>query len=192
MQGRKVIVIGATGTIGSAVARQLEDRGHQVVRAARRGPVTVDLEDMASVDALFASVPDADAVICCAASGRLTPLDSPSDDDFTVGLRGKLIGQVQLARRALHHLRDGGTIVLTGGVFERPTPGGAFGALVNAGLDAFVEAAAVELPRGLRLTAIRPGWVAETLAALGRDPAAGTPAAEVARHYVDAVEGAQP
>ncbi|MFG2139654.1 short chain dehydrogenase [Streptomyces sp. NPDC048650] len=192
----KIIVIGATGTIGSAVARHLTDRGDQVVRAARRGPVQVDLADMASVDALFAAVPDADAVVCCAASGRLTPLDSPSDEDFTAGLQGKLLGQVHLARRALRALRDGGTIVLTSGVFEQPTPGGAFGALVNAGLDAFVEAAAVELPRGLRLTAVRPGWVAETLAAMGRDPADGTPAAEVARRYVAALDahprGARP
>ncbi|KPC60258.1 short chain dehydrogenase [Streptomyces chattanoogensis] len=186
----KVIVIGATGTIGSAVARQLAERGHEVVRVARRGPVKADLEDRASLDALFVAVPDADAVVCCAASGRLTPLDSPSDDDFTVGLEGKLLGQVHLARRALRHLPDGGTIVLTSGVFERPTPGGAFGALVNAGLDAFVEAAALELPRGPRLTAVRPGWVAETLAAMGLDPADGTPADEVARQYLDALEGA--
>ncbi|MGW9430406.1 SDR family oxidoreductase [Streptomyces decoyicus] len=142
----KTIAIGATGTIGSAVVRQLEVRGHEVVRAARRGPVRVDLEDTASVEALFASVRDVDAVICCAASGRLTPLDSPSDDDFTAGLQGKLLGQVHLVRRALPRLRDRSVIVLTSGVFEKPTPGGAFGALVNAGLDAFARAAAVDCP----------------------------------------------
>ncbi|MGD3111607.1 short chain dehydrogenase [Streptomyces sp. YGL11-2] len=186
----KIIVIGATGTIGGAVARELADRGHDVVRAARRGPVRVDLTDPASVDALFASVRDVDAVVCCAASGRLTPLDAPSDDDFTTGLDGKLLGQVQLTRRAIRHVRDGGSIVLTSGVFTEPTPGGAFGALVNAGLDAFVAAAAIEMPRGLRLSVVRPGWVCETLAGLGLDPAGGTPAAEVARRYADALSAA--
>jgi NAD(P)-dependent dehydrogenase (short-subunit alcohol dehydrogenase family) len=188
----KIIVIGATGTLGSAVARQLEHRGHEVVRAARRGPVRVDLTDMASVDALFASVGDVDAVICCAASGRLTPLDSPSDEEFTTGLQGKLLGQVHLVRHALPHLRDGGVIVLTSGVFEQPTPGGAFGALVNAGLDAFVRAAAIELPRGLRLAAVSPGWVAETLTGMGLDPSDGTPAAEVARAYVAHLDARAP
>ncbi|MFG1998170.1 hypothetical protein ACGFNU_03360 [Spirillospora sp. NPDC048911] len=42
----KIIVIGATGTIGSAVAGLLE-KEHEVVRASRRGPVTVDLDDTA-------------------------------------------------------------------------------------------------------------------------------------------------
>lgn len=184
----KIIVIGATGTLGSAVARQLEDRGHEVIRAARRGPVRVDLTDPASLDALFASVREVDAVICCAASGRLTPLDSPSDDDFTAGLQGKLLGQVQLARRAIHHLRDGGATILTSGTFDKPTPGGAFGALVNAGLDAFARAAAVELPRGLRLITVSPGWIAETLAEMGLDPSEGTPVTEVARQYVSHID----
>ncbi|MFD0234082.1 short chain dehydrogenase [Streptomyces decoyicus] len=188
----KTIAIGATGTIGSAVVRQLEVRGHEVVRAARRGPVRVDLEDTASVEALFASVRDVDAVICCAASGRLTPLDSPSDDDFTAGLQGKLLGQVHLVRRALPRLRDRSVIVLTSGVFEKPTPGGAFGALVNAGLDAFVRAAAVDMPRGLRLAVVSPGWVAETLSAKGMDPSEGTPAAEVARQYVAHLDARTP
>ncbi|UZJ34237.1 short chain dehydrogenase [Streptomyces endophytica] len=184
----KIIVIGATGTLGSAVARHLTARGHEVVRAARRGPVPVDLADPVSLDALFATVRGVDAVICCAASGQLTPLDSPSDEEFTTGLDGKLLGQVHLVRRALHHLRDGGAVILTSGTFAEPTPGGAFGALVNAGLDAFVRAAALELPRGLRLDVVSPGWVAETLAGLGLDPAEGTPADEVARAYVDLLD----
>ncbi|WP_280379945.1 hypothetical protein, partial [Nocardia wallacei] len=46
--------------------------GHEVVRAARGGAVRVDMDDPASIDGLFATVPDVDAVICCAASGKLT------------------------------------------------------------------------------------------------------------------------
>ncbi|WP_280379648.1 NAD-dependent epimerase/dehydratase family protein, partial [Nocardia wallacei] len=68
----RIIVIGATGTIGSEVAAQLEHGGHEVVRAARGGAVRVDMDDPASIDGLFATVPDVDAVICCAASGKLT------------------------------------------------------------------------------------------------------------------------
>ncbi|GAA4621559.1 short chain dehydrogenase [Actinoallomurus vinaceus] len=185
----KILLIGATGTIGSAVVAALEDKGHEVVRAARNGPVMVDMTDPASIEAALTSVRDLDAVVCCAASGRLTPLASTSDEDFTAGLDGKLLGQVTLVRRALHLVRDGGSITLTGGVFDEPTPGGAFGALVNAGLEAFVEAAAIEMPRGLRLNAVSPGWVAETLEAMGEDGTRGTPASEVARTYLRAIEG---
>jgi NAD(P)-dependent dehydrogenase (short-subunit alcohol dehydrogenase family) len=181
----KVIVVGATGTIGGAVATALEAE-HDVVRASRRGEPRVDLGDPASIAALFATVDDADAVVCCAASAPLTPL---TDDAFEPRLQGKLFGQVRLAREAVGRLRDGGSITLTSGRIPEATPGSAGGALVNAGLEAFVAAAAVEMPRGLRINAVSPGWVRETLVALDMDPAGGTPAAAVADAYVEAVTG---
>jgi NAD(P)-dependent dehydrogenase (short-subunit alcohol dehydrogenase family) len=150
----------------------------------------VDLEDPSSLDALFSQLPDLDAVVCCAASGPLVDLEKAADDDIAAGMRGKLLGQVALARRALRHLRDGGSITLTGGTFSAPLPGGSLGAAINAGLEGFVRNAAAELPRGLRINLISPGWVRETLEGMGADGAAGTPAAEVARAYAEAVEGA--
>jgi len=181
----RIVVIGAGGTIGSAVVAALEPR-HEVVRASRAGSPSVDLEDPASIAALLAAAGPVDAVVCCAASAPMAPIDAP-DDEFLRGLRGKLLGQVALLRRALPHLRDGGSVTLTAGTFDPPMAGAAFGALVNAGLEAFVRAAALELPRSLRVNAVSPGWVRETLRAMGRD--GGTPAAEVARAYVEAVEG---
>ncbi|MFE0757070.1 short chain dehydrogenase [Inquilinus sp. NPDC058860] len=181
----KIIVIGAGGTIGSAVAAALEGR-HEVVRASRGESPSVDMEKPASIAALLESTGPVDAVLCCAASARMAPLDAP-DEAFLQGLRGKLLGQVALLRLALPHLRDGGSLTLTAGTIDPAMAGAAFGALVNAGLEAFVRAAALELPRGLRVNAVSPGWVRETLQAMDRG--GGTPAAEVARAYVDAVEG---
>ncbi|MFI6362352.1 short chain dehydrogenase [Nocardia sp. NPDC050630] len=185
----KILVIGATGTIGSAVADGLAAR-HEVVRASRRGPVRVDMADAATIDALFAEVGDVDAVVCCAASGGLTPLNALSDKEFWSGLDGKLLGQVSLVRRALTRVRDGGSVTLTSGRFAEPVPGSSLGYLVNAGLEAFVHAAATEMPRGVRLNTVSPGWVSETLLSLGMDPAEGTPVADVAQVYMDAVESA--
>lgn len=181
----RIIVIGASGTIGTAVAAAPEER-HEVVRASRGGSPSVDMEDPASIAALLDSAGPADTVVCCAASARMAPLDAP-DEAFLDGLRGKLLGQVALLRLGLTHLRDGGSVTLTAGTFDPPMAGAAFGALVNAGLEAFVRAAALELPRGLRVNAVSPGWVRETLAAMARD--GGTPVADVARAYVEAVEG---
>ncbi|WP_328389129.1 short chain dehydrogenase [Nocardia sp. NBC_00416] len=185
----KIIVIGATGTIGTAVHETLARR-HEVIAAARRGPLRVDMSDIASIDALFAQVGQVDAVVCCAASGQLTPLDTPSETEFWHGLEPKLLGQVNLVRRALGYVSDGGSITLTSGRFAAPVPGSSLGYLVNAGLEAFVHAAAVEMPRGIRLNAVSPGWVRETLVSLGMDAGAGTPVSEVAGAYADAVEGA--
>jgi NAD(P)-dependent dehydrogenase (short-subunit alcohol dehydrogenase family) len=184
MAGLIVMVVGATGTVGRAVAAALEP-SHEVLRASRRGDPRVDLDDAASIAALADDLAEVDAVVCCAASAPLTPL---LDDDFLPGLRGKLLGQVELARTAIAHIRDGGSITLTSGKIPEATPGSAGGALVNAGIEAFVEAAAVELPRGLRLNAVSPGWVRESLVELGMDPSDGTPASEVASAYVEAIE----
>ncbi|MFD4116862.1 short chain dehydrogenase [Streptomyces niveus] len=191
----KILVIGATGTIGGAVADALAARNgrdgpYDILRAARRsGPLRVDLTDTSSIDALLEATGPLDAIVCCAASGAMTPLTAPSDDAFWTGLDGKLIGQVNLVRRSLTHVRDGGSLTLTSGRFTEPVPGSSLGHLVNAGLDAFVHAAAAEMPRGVRLNAVSPGWVRETLATLGMDPTPGTPVADLARVYVDAVEG---
>jgi NAD(P)-dependent dehydrogenase (short-subunit alcohol dehydrogenase family) len=151
--------------------------------------VTVDLEDPSSLDALFDEVKDLDAVVCCAASGPLVDLATAADDEIAAGMRGKLLGQVALARRALRHLRDGGSVTLTGGTFSAPLAGGSLGALINTGLEGFVRNAAGEVPRNLRINLISPGWIKETLESMGMDSAGGTPVAEVARAYVVAVEG---
>ncbi|TDB97736.1 NAD-dependent epimerase/dehydratase family protein [Nonomuraea longispora] len=91
----KVIVIGASGTVGRAVEAALSPR-HEVVAASRRGPVQVDLEDGTSLDALFQTVPDADAVVCCAASGPLVRLETVTDEKFTAGVAAKLLGQARV------------------------------------------------------------------------------------------------
>ncbi|MFG2532127.1 short chain dehydrogenase [Streptomyces sp. NPDC048516] len=185
----KVLVVGATGTIGSAVVSALE-ASHQVVKASRGGPVKADVEDPPSLDALFAEASDFDAVVCCAAGGPLVDLESVSDEEIVAGVRGKLLGQVALARRAMRHLREGGSITLTGGTFSAPLAGGSLGALINTGLEGFVRNAADELPRRLRINLISPGWIKETLESMGMDGADGTPVCEVAQAYVEAVEGA--
>jgi NAD(P)-dependent dehydrogenase (short-subunit alcohol dehydrogenase family) len=185
----KVVVIGATGTIGKEVAQALSAR-HEVVRVSRRGPVRADIEDTASLERLFESVKDVDAVVCCAGSAAWKPLAQLTDPDFQASLRGKLMGQVNVVRTAMKHLRDGGSITLTSGVLaHEPMPGGAAVSLVNAALEGFVTGAAIELPRGLRVNVVSPPWISETLAAMKMDPKGGIPAAACARAYVAAVEG---
>jgi NAD(P)-dependent dehydrogenase (short-subunit alcohol dehydrogenase family) len=61
--------------------------------------------------------------------------------------------------------------------------------MVNAGLEGFVRAAALDLPLGLRINAVAPGWVRETLVAMKMDPIPGVPAALVAQTYLKAIEG---
>ena len=100
------------------------------------------------------------------------------------------MGQVSLARIAKDHLRERGSITLTTGVLAmHPMPGSASISMVNAGLEGFVRAAALEMPRGLRINAVSPPWVKETMIKFGMDPTPGQAAADVAKAYVAAVEG---
>jgi len=185
----KAIVIGATGTIGSAVARALAAR-HEVVAVSRRGEYRADLEDLSSLRQLFATVKGVDAVVCCAGNAAFRPLAQLTDADFQLGLRSKLMGQVNLARIAMEHLSDRGSITLTGGVLAHEAmPGGAAISMVNAALEGFVLGAAAELPRGLRINLVSPPWISETLAALKMQASGAISAAACARSYVAAVEG---
>ncbi|HSU17464.1 short chain dehydrogenase [Longimicrobium sp.] len=189
----KVIVIGGTGTIGDPVADALVAKGHEVVRAARSsGDVRVDITSTASIEELFRAVGRFDTLVSCAGSGAWKPLEQLTDEDFETSLHNKLMGQVNLVRRGLATVADGGSFTVTSGVLAHdPMPGSAAISLVNAGLEGFVRAAALEAPRGVRVNVVSPPWVSETLKAMGMDPSGGMPAAEVARAYVASVEGTQ-
>jgi NAD(P)-dependent dehydrogenase (short-subunit alcohol dehydrogenase family) len=186
----KILVVGATGTIGAAVAQALEAR-HEVLRASHsRSALTVDLADSESIRRLYAKVGPVDAVVSAAGQAAFRPLLALSDADFALGLTNKLMGQVNLVRFGVEGLADGGSFTITSGILSRqPMPGGAAISLVNAGLEGFVRAAALDLPSGVRINAVAPGWVRETLIAMKMDPSLGVPVARVAQTYVKAVEG---
>jgi len=186
----KILVIGATGTIGAAVAQALEGR-HEVLRASHvSSALKVDLADPASIRRLYTKVGRVDAVVCAAGQAAFGPLLALSEADFALSLSNKLMGQVNLVRFGVEVLAEGGSFTLTTGILSRqPMPGGAAISMVNAGLEGFVRAAALDLPLGLRINAVAPGWVRETLVAMKMDPSPGVPAALVAQTYVKAVEG---
>lgn len=189
---RRIILIGATGTIGTAVAAAL-DKDHEVIPASRTHAANrVDLTAIASIRNLFDHAGRVDAVVCTAGDARFKPIDKLEEEDYLFSVRNKLMGQVNLARVAFEHLADGGSVTLTAGILARhPMAGSAAISLVNAALEGFTRAAALEAPRGIRVNVVSPPWVSETLVALKMDPAQGKPAAEVARAYVQSVEGTQ-
>ena len=186
----KIIVIGATGTIGAKVTQALAAKGHQLLAWRGAGEIKVNLDEPATIRAIFDEIQEADAVISCAGNPAFKPFAELTDADYDLGLRSKLMGQVSLARIAKDQLRDNGSITLTTGVLAmHPMPGSASISMVNAGLEGFVRAAALELPRNLHINAVSPPWVTETLVKLGMDPSSGLASAEVAKVYVAAVEG---
>jgi len=165
----KILLVGASGTLGQAVARQLGQQ-HQILAAGRTsGELRVDLTDDASVAELFARTGPVDAVISTAGKLHFGPLHDMTPEQFNLGLQDKLLGQVRLALTAQHHLSAGGSITLTSGIVSaQPIRDGVNATSVNAALEGFVRAAALELlPRGLRINVVSPNVLIESMAAYG-------------------------
>lgn len=186
----KILVIGASGTIGKAIVAALSAR-HEIAQASRtHSPFAVDIADKAAIARLFDAVGKLDAVVCAGGSARSRPLLELSDEDFQFSFGNKLMGQLNLMRLGADRLAERGSFTFTTGIFSRrPVPKTAAIAMVNGAIEAFVRAAALELPRGIRINAVSPGWVRETLEGRGADTARSIPVARVAARYVEAIEG---
>ena len=181
----RILLVGASGTLGSALATTLRAQ-HEVLCASRsRSELRVDMANPESIQQLYADVGQVDAVISTAGCYSFRALPELTDADFSSDIGTKLMGQVNLVRLGLAQVNDGGSFTLTGGIgSRRPNAGGSVIGLVNGALEGFVRSAALDLPRGLRLNLIAPGWIRETLVALAMDPSPGLPAAEVAQAYL--------
>ncbi|HEY5514013.1 MAG TPA: short chain dehydrogenase [Geomonas sp.] len=188
----RIIVIGATGTIGKSVAKHLASE-HDVVKvASKSGDYRADITRKESIESVFKEIGRFDALVCAAGVARFAPLAQLSDEDFQLGMVSKLMGQVNLVRVGLDYISDNGSFTLTSGVLsQQPMPGSASISMINAGIEGFVRAAALEMPRGIRINAVSPPWVKETLEALGMDSSNGMPAERVARAYRASVAGAR-
>ena len=190
----KIILVGASGTIGQAIDRELRER-HDIVRVGRNsGDFQVDIADPASIRHLFEQVGPFDALISAAGNAHFGALEELSAKEFAVGLDDKLMGQINLVLIGREFANDGASFTLTSGVLsEDPIRYGAAVSTVNAALDGFVRAAAIELPRGLRINGVSPTILEESLPAYGPyfRGFKAVPAATVALAYAKSAEGRQ-
>jgi NAD(P)-dependent dehydrogenase (short-subunit alcohol dehydrogenase family) len=189
----KILIVGASGTIGKAVAAELSER-HEIVTAGRSGGTfQVDTADPKSVRDLFSAVAKLDAVVCAAGNVYFGPLETMTAEQLDVGLRDKLMGQVNLVLVGREFVSPGGSFTLIAGTLAQdPIRFGASASMVNGALESFVRAAAVEL-RDHRINAVSPSVVLESMDAYGAyfrgfEP---VPAKRVALAFSRSVEGAQ-
>jgi NAD(P)-dependent dehydrogenase (short-subunit alcohol dehydrogenase family) len=189
----RVLVVGTAGNVGKAAVAELKPR-HEVITAGRSsGDVRVDLLDAASISAMYEKLGKLDAVVACAGHAHYGPLATMNEAQFMVGLKDKLMGQVNLVLLGKAHVNDRGSFTLTSGVLDRdPILKGANGATVNAALKGFVTSAAIELERGIRINVVSPGLLQESAKKYeGLFPGHETvSSARVGLAYAKSVEGA--
>ncbi len=188
----KLIVVGGNGTIGSRVAEHFAEKHEVVVVGRSSGDIKVDIADAGSVEDMFKQTKDLDAVVCVAGEAKWDDFENLSEEDYYVGLRSKLMGQVNLVRIGSQYLNNGGSFTLTTGILaEDPVAKTASAAMVNGGIHSFVLASALELKRGLRINVVAAGMV-DAAADKYRDYFPGhnpVPMEKVVNGYVRSVEG---
>lgn len=142
----KVLLIGASGTIGKRLKECLELKNELVLAGKHSGMVQLDLANVDSIKAMFKNVGRIDAVICVAGEAKWDQFENMTEEDYYHGLKNKLMGQVSLVRWGKDYVSFGGSITLTSGVLaDDPVYMSTSAAMVNGALHSFVKAVALEL-----------------------------------------------
>lgn len=159
----KIIIVGASGTIGKRVASALE-KDHEIIKVgSKSGDIQANLTSPASIENLFKQAGAFDALVSMAGDAYFGPLKTATDKEFNIGIHSKLMGQINLVLIGQHYINPKGSFTLTSGsLTEDPVLSGANASVANGGIDAFARAAAIELENGVRINAVSPTVVEDS------------------------------
>lgn len=190
----KIIVVGGSGTLGSAIVKELSPRHEILIVGRTGGDFQCDITSETSIQKMYELVGSFDALICAAGNVVFEELGRMNQQKYEMGLKDKLMGQVNLVLLGSRLIRDKGSFTLTSGIINRdPIRTGSSASMVNGAIESFVRAAAIELPRGIRINAVSPTVLAESMDEYapyfrGFVP---VPAARAALGFSKSVEGLQ-
>lgn len=188
----KILIIGGSGTIGKKVSGFFSKEHEVLIGGRNSGDVKVDIADSRSIEAMFQTVGNVDAVVCIAGEAKWAAFDSMTEEDFAIGLKSKLMGQVNLVRIGRHYLNAGGSFTLTTGILaDHPVALTTSAAMVNGAIHSFVKAAALEMKNGVRINVVSSGLVEDAVEKYeayfpGHNP---IPMKKVINGYVKSVAG---
>lgn len=165
---KKVIVVGASGVLGGAVAAGL-DKDYDVVRAGRNGAdLVLDASNVEQLEAAFKQAGPIDGLVVCIGHVPFEPFATVDLEAFSAGIMNKFMHQANLVRAVLPHLSDNGSIVLTSGILaDEPLIGSSCAAAANGAVHAFVMAVAAELAGRVRINVVSPSVVEDSVEGYG-------------------------
>ena len=159
----KILIVGGNGAIGKTLTGHFKKEHDVFVASRTNGDYKVDISESSSIKQLFNQVGTVDAIICAAGEAKWDTFENLSEEDYHVGFRSKLMGQVNLARIGHTHLSERGSITLTTGILaDHPVIKTASAAMVNGAIHSFVKAVAIELEQEIRINAVAAGMVQDT------------------------------
>ena len=156
----KIFIVGGNGTIGRKVSAHFKNK-HEVWLGGRSAAdVLIAIADSASIEAALKTIGPLDAIVCIAGDAKWAACDALTEDDYYIGLKNKLMGQVNLVRLGRKHLNPGGSITLSTGILaDDPVEQTTSAAMVNGALHSFVKAVDLEMERGIRVNVVSLGLV---------------------------------
>lgn len=188
----KILIVGGNGIIGKKVAAHFSKKNEVIIGGRNSGDVTVDIALSESIKSMFEAIGNVDAVVCIAGEAKWAEFDSMTEDDFYIGLKSKLMGQVNLVRIGKNYLNPGGSFTLSTGILgDHPVALTTSAAMVNGGIHSFVKAVSLELDSNIRINAVSSGLVEDAVEIFedffpGHNP---IPMQKVINGYVKSVQG---
>ncbi|MBE15544.1 MAG: short chain dehydrogenase [Cytophagaceae bacterium] len=188
----KIVIIGGTGTIGQRLVTHFEQEDKVIVAGRSTPTLCVDIKDSDSIRQLFDKIGKVDAVICVAGEAKWDSFDTLTEADYYIGIKSKLMGQVNLVRIGRDYINPKGSITLTTGILaDDPVAKTSSAAMVNGAIHSFVKAAALELASEIRINVVSSGMVADAYEKYktyfpGHNP---IPMTKVVNAYVRSVKG---
>lgn len=160
----KILIIGGNGTIGKKVSEHFSQKHEVIIGGRNSGDVWVDIADSKSIASMFEQVGKVDAVVCAAGTAKWAAFASLTEEDFYIGLKSKLMGQVNLVRIGMDYVNQGGSFTLTTGILaDHPVALTSSAAMVNGGIHSFVKAVSLELEKRVRINVVSSGLVEDAV-----------------------------
>lgn len=169
LAGKHVLVIGGTSGIGRSVVEHASAAGARVTAASRSADAAglpsgtavehVDLGSTSSVEELFARIGAFDHLVLTAGPGAMGTVRELTSEQARPFMDTKFWGYYEAVRAAESRIAGDGSITLVGGAASRKhAPGRPVMAAINAALEAFGKANALDLAP-VRVNVIAPGLV---------------------------------
>jgi NAD(P)-dependent dehydrogenase (short-subunit alcohol dehydrogenase family) len=153
----KIIMVGATGTMGTFLSKSFE-KEHEIVRVASKGgDIDTDITSVESIEKMFRAVGPFDALISTAGPSFVGPWDKLNDTTFRHGVEGKMMGQINLVLIGQKYINPKGSFTLiTGALNHEPQRNFTNASAANGAVEGFVRGASIELGNGVRINAVSP------------------------------------
>tara|TARA_B110000014_G_scaffold186189_1_gene135134 strand:+ start:158 stop:760 length:603 start_codon:yes stop_codon:yes gene_type:complete len=187
-----ILIIGGKGTIGSKVTTHFSEKNELIIAGRKSGDIKVDISDSKSIKSMFEKTGQVDAIICIAGEAKWADFNDLTEEDYYIGLKSKLMGQVNLVRIGKNYLNQSGSITLSTGILaDDPVVKTTSAAMVNGGIHSFVQAVALEIENGIRVNVVSLGMVEDAYEKYkdyfpGHNP---IPMTKVVNAYIRSVKG---